>query len=55
MTYLASIGRLLWEVVRYGMASRRIWLALLLVASIGGVVLVAVVKVTAPLVLYPLL
>lgn len=55
MRYLASVARLLWEVVRYGAATRRIWLALLLVTAIAGVVLVAVVKVVSPFLLYPLL
>ena len=55
MRAVADVGRLLVEVARYGVASRRIFFPLLVAASLLLVVTVAVVKVLLPVVIYPLL
>lgn len=55
MKAVADIGRLLLEVVRFGVASKRVFFPVLVAASLVLVVTVAVVKVVLPVVIYPLL
>lgn len=55
MRSIRGIGRLLIELVRYGVATRRVLFPLVVGASLLLVATVAVVKVLVPVVIYPLL
>ena len=55
MSAVRDLGRLLLEILRYGVASRRVLFPAIVVTSLVLVVTVAVVKVLLPVVIYPLL
>lgn len=54
MRYLIDAARLVGEVLWYGVATRRLFLPLLVITCIVIVVVVIVVKALAPVVIYPL-
>ncbi|MFM7068364.1 MAG: hypothetical protein ACKOYM_02785 [Actinomycetes bacterium] len=55
MRAVADVGRLLLELLRYGIATRRVLFPVVIALSLVLVVTVAVVKVVVPVVIYPLL
>lgn len=55
MRRLREVGRLLFELGHYGVATRRVVFPLVVGASLVLVATVAIVKVVLPVVIYPLL
>lgn len=55
MRAVVDVARLVGELVRYGVASRRILFPAVVVAGLLLAAVVAFVKVVAPVVIYPLL
>lgn len=53
MRTVANVGRLVVEVVRYGVASRRFSVVLLVLLGLVLLALALTAKATAPLIIYP--